>query len=118
VHASIICAQDPVVHGLLSINGTHVHTIAEAHWVFHDLYLNNATLYNILFAHPKISHGLSNKGLPLLHCDQIPQINIDQLSNRWAPQSETPTILPKTPTHDVVIDGDVWNITTKVMKLT
>jgi hypothetical protein len=108
------------LHGawLLSINGTPVHTIADVHQVFQDLYLKNASLCTILFAHPKISHGLLNKGLPLLRCNQIPQLNIDQLSNRWAPQFQPPSLFPTTPTYDVVLDGDIWNVVTKVMKLT
>jgi hypothetical protein len=108
------------LHGawLLSINGTPVHTIADAHQVFQDLYLKNASSCTILFAHPKISHGLSNKGLPLLRRDQIPQLNIDQLSNRWAPQFQPPSIFPTTPTYDVVLDSEVRNVVTKVMKLT
>jgi hypothetical protein len=66
---------------LLSINGTPVHTLADAHQVFQDLYLTHAALCNLLFAHPEISHGLSNKGLPLLRHDHIPQLNINQLSD-------------------------------------
>jgi hypothetical protein len=62
---------------LISVNGTPVHTITETHQVFHDLYLNNAASCVLLFAHPELSHGLSNKGLPLVCCDQIPQISID-----------------------------------------
>ena len=70
---------------LLSVNGTPVHTLAEAHQVFHNLYLRNAALCILLFAHPGISHMLSNKGLPLLHCNQIPQLSINQLSDCWSP---------------------------------
>jgi hypothetical protein len=43
---------------LLLVNGTPVHTLAEAHQVFHDLYLRNAASCILLFAHPGISHGL------------------------------------------------------------
>jgi hypothetical protein len=103
---------------LLSVNSAPVHTLAEAHQVFHNLYLRNAALCILLFAHPRISHGLSNKGLPLLCRDQIPQLSIDQLSNRWTPTFQPPLIGPKSPTWDVVIDGDIRNVVTKVMKLT
>ncbi len=107
------------LHGawLLSINGMPVHTLADTHQVFQDLYLTHAASCTLLFAHPKISHGLSNKGLPLLRRDHIPQLNIDQLSNQWAPQFQTPLLFPTTPTYEVVINGDVWNVVTKVMKL-
>jgi hypothetical protein len=108
------------LHGtwLLSVNGTPVHTLAEAHQVFHDLYLRNAASCILLFSHPGISHGLSNKGLPLLCRDQIPQLSMDQLSDRWTPTFQPPPIGPKSPTWDVVIDGNVRNVVTKVMKLT
>ena len=75
----------------------------------------------LLFAHPEISHGISNKGLPLIRRDQISQLNIDQLSDRWTPKASLPPVLPdipKTPTYDIVTDGDVRNMVTKVMKLT
>jgi hypothetical protein len=103
---------------LLSVNGTPVHTLAEAHQVFHDLYLRNAASCILLFSHPRISHGLSNKGLPLLCHDQIPQLSIDQLSNCWTQTFQPPPIDPKSPTWDIVIDGNIRNVVTKVMKLT
>jgi hypothetical protein len=108
------------LHGawLLSVNGTPVHTLAKAHQVFHGLYLRNAASCILLFAHPRISHGLSNKGLPLLRRDQIPQLSIDQLSNRWTPTFQPPPISPKSPIWDVVIDGNIRNVVTTVMKLT
>jgi hypothetical protein len=86
--------------------------------VFHDLYLNNAASCVLLFAHPELSHSLSNKGLPLLCCDLISQISINQLSDRWTPPCPTPDNAPKHPTFNVVIDGNVRNVITKVMKLT
>jgi hypothetical protein len=45
-------------------------------------------------------------------------LNIDQLSDRWKPQSQQPPVLPKNPTWDIVVDGDVQNVVTKAMKLT
>jgi hypothetical protein len=103
---------------LIFVNGTLVHTIAETHQVFHDLYLNNAASCVLLFAHPELSHGLSNKGLPLLRHNQIPQISIDQLSDCWTPPCPTLDDAPKHPTYDVVINGNIRNVFTKVMKLT
>jgi hypothetical protein len=108
------------LHGvwLLSINGTPVHTLAAVHQVFHDLSLSRTASCILLFAHSELSHGLSNKCLPLLHHNQIPQLSIDQLSNRWTSTLQPPPDLPKAPTWDIVIDGDVWNVITKVIKLT
>ncbi len=103
---------------LLSINGTPVYTLAEVHQVFHNLSLSRPALCILLFAHPEISNGLSNKGLPLLRCNQIPQLSIDQLSNHWTSTLHPPPDLPKAPSWDIVINGNVWNVVTKVMKLT
>jgi hypothetical protein len=103
---------------LLSINGTPVHTLAEVHQAFHNLSLSQPASCILLFAHPKISQGLSNKGLLLLCHNQIPQLSIDQLSNCWTSTLNPPPGLPKAPTWDILIDGNVWNVVTKVMKLT
>jgi hypothetical protein len=45
-------------------------------------------------------------------------LNIDQISDRWTPQSQQPPVHPKNPTWDIVVDDDVQNVVTKAMKLT
>ncbi len=53
--------------------------------------------------------------------NQISQLNIDQLSDHWTLKASLTPVLPdlqKTPTYDIVTDGDVKNMVTKVMKLT
>jgi hypothetical protein len=79
--------------------------------------LRQAAKCILLFAHSEISHGLSNRGIPLLRHNQISQLNINQLKNRWTPKPTPPPVLPKAPNYNVVIDGDVQNVVTKVMKL-
>jgi hypothetical protein len=107
---------------LLSINDNPVHTLTDVHNIFNNLSLSLTQSCTLLFACPEISQGISNKGLPLIRRDQISQLNIDQLSDRWTPKASLPPVLPdmpKTPTYDIVTDGDVRNImVTKVMKLT
>ena len=106
---------------LLSINGNPVQTLTDVHNVFDNLSHIRPPSCTLLFAHPEISHGISKEGLPLIRRDQISQLNIDQLSDRWMPKASLPPVLPdipKTPTYDIVTDGDVWNMVTKVMKLT
>jgi hypothetical protein len=103
---------------LLSVDGTPVTTLSDVQQTFHDLSLRQASKCILLFAHPEISHGLSNKGIPLLHRDQISQLNIDQLNDRWTPKPTPPPVLPKAPNYDIVIDGDIRNVVTKVMRLT
>jgi hypothetical protein len=103
---------------LLLVNGTPVDSIVSVQQAFNSLSLSRASSCILLFAHPEISHGISNKGLPLLRRDQFTQQNINQLSNRWTPKPTIPPDLPKAPNWDIVIDSDVRNVVTKAMKLT
>jgi hypothetical protein len=103
---------------LLSVDGTPVMTLSDIQQTFHDLLLRQAAKCILLFAHPEISHGLPNKGISLLCCNQISQLNIDQLNNQWTPKPTPPPVLPQAPNYNIVIDGDVRNVVTKVMKLT
>jgi len=50
---------------LLSINGNPVQKLMDVHDVFGNLSLSRCTSCTLLFAHPEISHGISNRGLPL-----------------------------------------------------
>jgi hypothetical protein len=83
---------------LLSVNGTPVQTLADVHQAFHSLSLSQSASCILLFAHPKIPHRILNKGLTLLRCNQISQLNINQLSNRWTPKSYSTPNLPRAPT--------------------
>ncbi len=103
---------------LLSVDGTPVNSIASVQQAFNSLSLSRASSCILLFAHPEISHGISNRGLPLLSLDQFTQQNIDQLSDRWTPKPTVPPDLPKAPNWNIVIDGDIRNVVTKAMKLT
>ena len=82
---------------LLSINGNPVQTLTDVLNVLDNLSLSQPTSCTLLFAHPEISHGISNEGLPLLRRDQISQLNIDQLSDRWMPKASLPPVLPDLP---------------------
>jgi hypothetical protein len=103
---------------LLSVDGTPVNSIASVQQAFNSLSLSRASSCILLFAHPEISHGISNRGLPLLRRDQFTQQSIDQLSDRWTPKPTVPPDLTKAPNWDIVIDGDVRNVVTEAMKLT
>ncbi len=52
---------------LLSVNNHPVQTLTNVHKAFNDLSLNPQPSCTLLFAHPEIPHGISNKGLPILH---------------------------------------------------
>jgi hypothetical protein len=84
------------------------------------LYEENATTCVLLFAHPKIQHSLTNKGIPLLQRDQLTQLTINQLSvsDCWDTTTNDDTSFQKDPTYKIILDGIVLNVTTKVMKLT
>jgi hypothetical protein len=103
---------------LLSVNGHPVQTLTNVHKAFNDLSLSPHPSCTLLFAHPEIPHGISNKGLPVLCRDLISQLSIDQLSDCWTPQSQHHLVLPKTPTWDIVVDSDVQNVVMEAMKLT
>jgi hypothetical protein len=103
---------------LLSVNGTPVQTLADVHKAFSDLSLSQLASCSLLFAHPEISYGILNKGLPILCWDQIYQLNINQLNNRWDPKCHATPNLPRAPMYDTVTDSNVLNVVTKVMKLT
>ena len=67
---------------LISIDGTPVHTTHDVYRVFEKLYhSNDAKECTLLFSHPEIKHGLSNRGVPLLHREHLPQTMVDQLNN-------------------------------------
>jgi hypothetical protein len=66
---------------LLSVNRNPVTTILDIHQTFYELWLRQAAKCILLFAHLEISHGLSNKGIPLLRRNQISQLHINQLNN-------------------------------------
>jgi len=89
---------------LLSVDGTLVDSIASVQQAFNCLSLSCASSCILLFVHPEISHRISNRGLPLLHCDQFTQQSINQLSDRWTPKPTIPPDLPKTPNWDIVVD--------------
>ena len=104
---------------LIQVGDTTVHTHLDVRHAL-DLELSrNSKSCRLLFAHPEITHGLTNDGLPHLTHDMIPQLNIDQLSTRRAFDVTHDDNTPRQPqTHRLVEDGEVMNLTTKVMKLT
>jgi hypothetical protein len=70
-------AHPPTWRMGISVNGTPVQTLADVHQAFHGLSLSQLASCIL----PKIPHGILNKGLPLLCCNQISQLSIDQLSD-------------------------------------
>jgi hypothetical protein len=54
----------------------------------------------------------------LLRWDRLTQLTINQLSDRWDTTTNDDTSFQRDPTYDITPDGNVLNVTTKVMKLT
>lgn len=99
---------------LLSIDGTRVSSVAEVHAIFAKFEQNRAKVCTLLFAHPEIKHGLSNKGLPMLSRDILTTPDAAQLNNRKS-------LVSRPPQHvscSYVSSGNVLNMVTRVMKLT
>jgi hypothetical protein len=104
---------------LNSINNTPpVQALPEVHNIFRILHEEHAITCVLLFAHPKIQHGLTDKGIPLLQQDRLTQLTINQLSDRWDTATNDKHAFQRDPTYKIVLDGNVLNVTTKVMKLT
>ena len=109
---------------LIKVNDTMITCIHDLKKVFLKLDIDGATPCSLLFSHPTIKHGLTNDG--------IPQINMDQLNNRHLLRPNNQDLLTFMPRfdslhveryHDILFkydsdEHDVWNATTRVMKLT
>jgi hypothetical protein len=54
----------------------------------------------------------------LLQQDRLTQLTINQLSDRWDTTTGDVTSFQKDPTYAIIPDGNVLNMTTKVMKPT
>jgi len=55
---------------------------------------------------------------PITSSQPVHTTEYQPTSDRWTPKPTVPPDLPKAPNWDIVIDGDVRNVVTKVMKLT
>ncbi len=102
---------------LQRIYGHEVTTVDDVISVFQHLSTSNASTCLLLFSHPEIKHGLTNKG--------IPQINIDQLNPRLLLHHfpldgfrSTDTPMETAARVSKIADGNVFNYVTRAMKLT
>jgi len=102
---------------LIQIGPTVVSTIAEAQQAFQELSASAVPSVTLLFSHPEIRQEISHDGLPIVSSAPFTQQTHDQLNKRWD-FSTVAEHLRKAPPYEIVMDGNVWNTTTKVMKLT
>jgi hypothetical protein len=77
---------------LSEINGIPVNTIEEATNIFKKAKLYNKDKCTITLAHPEIKSGLTSKGIPQLHIDQLnPKfiLNLEHLVKQPVPKMES-----------------------------
>ena len=56
---------------LISVNGVEVSTVTDLQPVLADLVARGLKSCTLLFSHPEIRHGLTNKGIPQVNLDQV-----------------------------------------------
>jgi hypothetical protein len=97
---------------LISIDGSPVSTVAEVNSALEKSLRSDNPRCTLLFSHPEIRHGLTNKG--------ISQITLDQL-NPWllfdSFQLPTPPLYGRNCIQQVW-DGEVLHYVTKAQRLT
>ncbi|KAL7526038.1 hypothetical protein ACHAXR_001283, partial [Thalassiosira sp. AJA248-18] len=101
---------------LVKVGDVEVKSVLDVTKTLARLVSNKCTNCILLFAHPEIKHGLTNKG--------IPQVNLDQLNPRLMLHEHLDSLnLPATPIVasrkcDIRFDGHVFNFISLAMKLT
>jgi hypothetical protein len=102
---------------LIKVGDTPVLTITKAQLAFQRLQNNGTSRGILLFSHPEIRPDLTHDSIPIVSSAPFHQQVHDQLNRHW----ELDTVaeyLRKAPPYKLVKDGNVLNVTTKVMKLT
>jgi hypothetical protein len=105
---------------LESIAGMAVHSVAEAQAAFASLSGHNVLDCTLVFCHPKVSPNISNRGVPIMSCDDFSdfsQYTHNQLNNCADLLDGDPLVL-RMRCYDIELSGDVRNYTTRVMRLT
>jgi hypothetical protein len=93
---------------LIQIGHNTVHSVNDANTAFQRLSTAGVCTVSLLFSHPEIQQDISHDGLPIVSSAPFHQ----QVHTTVADH------LKRTPCYSDVIDGDVVNCTTRVMKLT
>mmetsp|Transcript_32497 Transcript_32497/g.62168 ORF Transcript_32497/g.62168 Transcript_32497/m.62168 type:complete len:176 (+) Transcript_32497:201-728(+) len=95
---------------LRHINGTKLSTIPDVEDIIQHLHQSGATHYTLVLLYPKVSHGITNEG--------IPQVNIDQMNPRQLFKDDTNLPIPHASQLNLEYNGEVLNWVTMAMKLT
>jgi hypothetical protein len=102
---------------LIKIGNELVGSINDAQRAFHTLSTNGATPVTLLFLHSKIQPAISHDGFPIMLSVPFHQHVHDQMNCQWG-FTTVAEHLRKVPPYSIIIDGDVQNCVTKVMKIT
>jgi hypothetical protein len=96
------------LHGtwLVLINGTPVHTVADAQAAFALFSDATAMDCTLVFSHPEISLDISNRGVPIMSKDDFSKFTHDQLNNCIDLLNSGPT-LRRTRCYNIVLSGNV-----------
>jgi hypothetical protein len=103
---------------LIKISDVNVSTIKDAIFSFQAIHDFGSTSPTLLLAHPELRPNLSHNGLPIMPSAPFSQATHDQLNNRWEFTTVAVHLCSCHSTHSTVVSGGIYNIITKVMKLT
>jgi hypothetical protein len=79
--------------------------------------MSGSRAFPLLFSHPEVRQSISHDGLPIMSLAPFSQHIHDQMNKCWD-FSTVVDCLRNAPKYDIVDDGDVMNVVTRVMKLT
>ncbi len=102
---------------LVLVNKTSLSSIQDVQDAFATLYANQSTTCTLMFSHPDTSPDISHNGLPIISHKEFSHFTDDQLNNCLDLLQQGPH-LRRVQQYDIVISGDVWQYTTRVMRLT
>ena len=103
---------------LIKIGNVTASTITEAKTAFKTIIESGSTSVILLFAHPEVRPNLSHNGLPIVLLAPFSQATHDQLNNRWEFSTVANHLRLCRPSHSTVVSCSIYNVITKIMKLT
>jgi hypothetical protein len=103
---------------LIKIGTTLVTSVETAHDTLAATINANKPIVTLLFAHPEVRPNLSHDGIPIVSSAPFTQAHHDQLNNRWEFSTVAEHLRTYRSDYSPVNSGGIFNLVTKVMKLT
>lgn len=103
---------------LIKIGTTLVTSVETAHDTLAAAINANKPIVTLLFAHPEVQPNLSHDGIPIVSSAPFTQAHHDQLNNRWEFSTVAEHLRTYRSDYPPIDSGGVFNVVTKVMKLT